>query len=69
MMRAADLRLGFVGDRSVFVDRELWVEAGVGRIVEALRRRCARVTLALSQSPGHMSYHGHQLDIPQQRMC
>ena len=58
------IRLGFIGDRSVFVgDDGLWTGAGVGRIIEALQERCGRVTVALSRAPAKGTFHDHRLMI------
>jgi glycosyltransferase involved in cell wall biosynthesis len=58
------IRLGFIGDRSVFVgDDGLWTTAGVGRVVEALQERCGQMTIALSRAPAKVTFHDHRLRI------
>ena len=66
MIDAQELRLGFVGDRSLFAGDELWTSAGVGRIVNVLRQRCAKVTVALSRSTKRLAFHDHRLDMPRE---
>ena len=63
-MRIEELRLGFVGDRCAFVDDHLWVDAGVGRVLEALAARCSRITLALAESPRHEPLQDMRLSLP-----
>ena len=63
-MRIEELRLGFVGDRCAFVDDHVWVDAGVGRVLEALAARCSRITLALAASPRHEPLQDMRLSLP-----
>lgn len=58
-MRAADLKLGFVGSRSGYVDPDgnFWTDPGIGRLLEALAARTAEFTLALSLSPEKRDFH------------
>lgn len=63
-MRRASIRLGVVGDRSFFHDGEYWTDAGLGRLIEELRRRCDSLTLALSKSSVRRPLHDHCLSIP-----
>lgn len=64
----ADLRLGFVSDRSCFIESDVaeadavWVNSGVGRLCEALARRCANLTAALSRAPRRLAAHEMPLD-------
>ena len=59
----AELRLGFVSDRSCYFesapsdDGAVWVNSGVGRLCEALARRCAHLTAALSRAPRRLAAH------------
>jgi glycosyltransferase involved in cell wall biosynthesis len=60
----ADLRLGFVTGRPVFVEGDtVWTDAGVGRLVEALRDRCQHVTFAASRSPVRRPVDDHRLGL------
>ncbi len=66
-MNSPQLRLGFIGERSLFVGQDgLWTSAGVGRIVEALQDRCGRMTLALSRAPSRGTWHDHRLNLAEE---
>jgi glycosyltransferase involved in cell wall biosynthesis len=58
------LRLGFIGDRSMAItDDGVWTGAGVGRIIEILQSRSSGMTVALSRSPERNSSQDHRLAV------
>ena len=63
-MRVDDLHLGFVTDRSAYVDHGIWVDAGVGRVLEAWAGICGRVTIAMAASPQRLPFQDLLLDVP-----
>jgi glycosyltransferase involved in cell wall biosynthesis len=62
-----DLRLGFFGSRSAFVDQQgtVWTEAGLARPLQYWATRCRRVTVALSLAPALQPLHDHALPSDQ----
>jgi glycosyltransferase involved in cell wall biosynthesis len=63
-MHLEDLRLGFVSDRAAFVDDGLWVDSGVGRVLEVWAGVCRRVTIAMTASPQREPFQDMRLSIP-----
>lgn len=58
------MRLGFVGDRAVFVDASgVWAEGGIARLVEALARRSDGLVVALSRAPRRLELCVHRLCV------
>lgn len=59
-LRLADLSLGFVTARPMFVDEHgVWAQAGVCRLVEEFQKHCRRVEVAAGRSPdrgAHLKY-------------
>jgi len=62
-MQWADLRLGFVTDRTAFVDGGAWMDSGVGRLLEVWAPRCRQLTIAMAAAPERQSMHDMCLDI------
>lgn len=63
-MRLADLRLGVIGSRTAHFDQNVWVAAGLGRLIEVWANRCRHVTVALSSAPHRIAYHDMSLTVP-----
>lgn len=58
-------RLGFVSARSVaFRNGIPYVDAAMGRLIDALRDRSRDLTVALSVSPTAQPLHDHRLELP-----
>lgn len=56
------LRLGFVTSRSAFMERgQLFADAGLARLIQALRERVDALTLAYSAAPQRQPLHDHVL--------
>src|SRR4051794_28751463 len=58
-----DVRLGFVGSRSAFVDScgAVWTEAGLARPLSLWGQHCRSLTVALSLAPVRQPLHDHVL--------
>lgn len=63
-MHVEDIRLGFVSDRSGFVDHGIWMDAGLARLLEVWAGTYRRVTIALAGSPQHQTFQDTCLNIP-----
>lgn len=63
MSRTVDLRLGFVTARSMTKEQGGWLtDAGVGRVIDELARRCPSLTVAMSAAPSRVGLADHQLE-------
>src|SRR5262249_10274266 len=63
-MHLENLRLGFVSDRSAYVEGGVYVDTGVGRLIETLASRCGRLTFAMTRSPARQAYQDMRLGLP-----
>jgi glycosyltransferase involved in cell wall biosynthesis len=60
-----DLRLGFVTDRSAhIVDNDVWVDAGVGRMLSVWAGTCQQVSVAMAAAPRRRPGHDMRLELP-----
>ena len=60
------LKLGFVSGRPAsLVNGEVRVDAGLGRLIDALAVAFGKTTIALSVTPKPMSIHDHKLSVGQ----
>lgn len=64
--RFEDLRLGFVTDRSGYFDQNVWVEAGVGRLLGMWAGACRQLTVAMGAAPRRRQGHDIRLDVPRE---
>lgn len=63
-MRASELRLGFITQASAARrGPDLWTNAGLGRLIEALRARVRQITVGVSLAPMVSIAHDHRLAI------
>lgn len=59
------LRLGFVTDRSATISGdEIWVDAGVGRMLRAWANTTSQLTVAMPAAPERRPGHDMRLEIP-----
>jgi glycosyltransferase involved in cell wall biosynthesis len=63
-MHFEDLRLGFIADRHSYVDDAIWVESGIGRLLETWAGSCRGVTVGLACAPTHMPMLDMRLSLP-----
>ena len=57
------LRLGFVSGRAAHDNGHIWSDAGLGRLIDALRERAGSLTVALSASDEPLAHHEHRLSV------
>ena len=65
---AAELRIGFISGRPMTTHDGIHVEPSLGRLIDALRRRCSQFSLALSATNQQIPLYNYPIDLPANRI-